>query len=104
MVPGPTSHGMLTHEFAKKSPKARAEGIRPAEAFPYTACPWDPAIGMFRLTVRHPEVKCDVKAMEATEPMLAEIGLWWARVVAVLPSLDMKMMDTHDWDHHWATY
>ena len=104
MVPGPTSRATPTHEFAKKSPEARAESIPPAEAFPYTACPWDPTIGKFRLTVRHHEAKCDVKAMEGTELMLAGIGLWWARVVAALPDLDMKMMDTHDPDHHWGSY
>ena len=46
--PPRTSHAMPTHEFAKKSPEARAESIRPAEAFPYTACPWDPSIGKSR--------------------------------------------------------
>ena len=95
---------MPTHEFAKKSPEARAESIRPAEAFTYTVCPWDPTIGKCRLTVRHHDAKCDVKAMEANDLMLSSVGLWWARVVAALPDLDMKMMDTHDPDHHWWSY
>ena len=76
------------HPFLAKSPEAWAANIRPAEAFSYVSCPWDPAQGNFRLTVCHYDSKADVKSMVAIELMMA----------------GMQGLQERDANHHWSTY
>ena len=95
---------MAPHAFAALAPAQQLADLRPNDVWPVNNVSWDAAQGVLQLTVKHHASKVELALVPAAPLLLSSVAPWWHVAADIVLPLDKAHLQTHDPNHHWASY